>query len=91
MSEQNPNFVQRQRDAELAYNLQLVDQAEAALKELRERLTSDIPAYRRTAESHMDAASRKMLHDVEENVWELCLDITHHHSTGIWEKVDRKA
>ena len=79
MSEQNPNFVQRQRDAELAYNLQLVDQAEAALEELRTRLTSDIPAYRRTAESHMNAASRKILHDVEDSVWMLSFEIDQKH------------
>ena len=79
MSEQNANFVQRQRDAELEYNLLLVDAVRTAVKGLRERLTSDVPAYKRTAESLMNAGSRKMLRDVEDSIWKLSFEIDQKH------------
>jgi len=75
MSEQNANFVQRQRDAELEYDLLLVDALGEAVKQLRSRLTSESLEYRKNAEGFMIADSRKMLRDAEEAVWNLSFAI----------------
>ena len=75
MSEQNENFVQRQRDAEREYNLQLVDRVAEEVKELWDRLTATSQDYREVAESVMDTDSRQLLRDISDRVWQLSWDI----------------
>ena len=75
MSEQNENFLQRHRESQREYNLELVDTLATAVQELRDRLTTGSPEDRGVAEGFMTTDSRAVLRDAEGLIWKLSWDI----------------
>ena len=75
VNQEHENFLQRHRESQQEYNLELVDTLATAVQDLRNRLTAESQGYREVAEGFMTTDSRKLLRDAEGLIWKLSWDI----------------